>query len=1041
MSAGVEKRPAKVVVLGAGTAGLACAQSLQEGGGDSIEVVVLEARKRVGGRVLTHWFADGSDDPDPVEPPAVALEDLAPPSAACVAPRTEEKVCGGVNANADADAEADSEVQADARADARADADANAGAHVSVMVGAAVKGRKLRRSTRSAAIAAAASSTALKTPKKRKRVTMSRFPKPLAQHSQSTSPLSLSRQILDMLKPTLETAIPFHSLPPDSVLEDVNDGILTLSASQHAFRVTPGTAVPFSKRPFPSFPEPLSHNFRDLVSGNVTAPRVSQSGTQKVSVDIGASVMHGCGDDNQYVFERAIKDKIRAPVVAGGASYENTDIAMWFNEKSGGRVPTKTVVEMHNIFSMASRVMGILAFANNDRDENMRRTFNFALEYVLERLNNRVLTSVEAELIQSICARSYGYCAPMSEMALDQASSNVTESTLHIHIGAQLEEDELPAPGLIPRMDALHLGREVKAYESDIRKSRRPKIPIASRRGGDGDRIVVDGYTPFLIDRLQVGVDVRLEKSACIVRLCDRFRSGRGSRREPRDSVEDETIDGSDSCSQGEVCAATQYDLVGARGETPSSDLRMPVMVRTRDGDSFECDFVVVTLPLGVLKGRHPKSEVTFCPSLSEAKQEAIQSMGMGVHNKVVLRFRERDVFWPPTTPQLNCLDSRFQFFNLHAYGKAGVILVHVFAESGYAHNYWGASTDAEVVAEVLSVLAGMFSMTLRRMSNFLCMHCSSEMHVSGMAGDGSAGCNKAAQDFTSREVCDCCGGPLTASPSPIFRSKSDAPQRPRRSTRTTSSSTVGGGSGGVRARNDDATNTARCRVSRHAVPAPMEYIVTRWDTDPYSLGSYSWLPCGADWAMIDALGKPEPNGDAVPRLFFAGEHCSDLGWQCVHGAYETGIKAAKDILQLCNLSGDAKNSEKRVNGNSKRGGMLKSSANKAKRTQKKPRVVGKSAVDNARTRAGQDEAETMNGTQSRVGAAHRDGLCVQNERQPRPKYASTMKPAPTAGKNRKVSDMPLNSTRSPLLLSIPRISELNHDRGRRNGATLGAQS
>ncbi len=46
------RRP-KVVVIGAGAAGLACARSLLEGSGGGVEVVVLEARWRPGGRIHT----------------------------------------------------------------------------------------------------------------------------------------------------------------------------------------------------------------------------------------------------------------------------------------------------------------------------------------------------------------------------------------------------------------------------------------------------------------------------------------------------------------------------------------------------------------------------------------------------------------------------------------------------------------------------------------------------------------------------------------------------------------------------------------------------------------------------------------------------------------------------------------------------------------------------------------------------------------------------------------------------------------------------
>src|ERR1700754_3677580 len=50
-----------VVIIGAGAAGLAAARSLQDQG---IDVVVLEARERIGGRVFTHR---DSATPIPIE--------------------------------------------------------------------------------------------------------------------------------------------------------------------------------------------------------------------------------------------------------------------------------------------------------------------------------------------------------------------------------------------------------------------------------------------------------------------------------------------------------------------------------------------------------------------------------------------------------------------------------------------------------------------------------------------------------------------------------------------------------------------------------------------------------------------------------------------------------------------------------------------------------------------------------------------------------------------------------------------------------------
>lgn len=55
---------------------------------------------------------------------------------------------------------------------------------------------------------------------------------------------------------------------------------------------------------------------------------------------------------------------------------------------------------------------------------------------------------------------------------------------------------------------------------------------------------------------------------------------------------------------------------------------------------SYEADFVIVTVPIGVLKA----GKIAFSPALPERKQGAIDRMGSGVLNKLYLRFPH--VFW-----------------------------------------------------------------------------------------------------------------------------------------------------------------------------------------------------------------------------------------------------------------------------------------------------------------------------------------------------------------------------------------------------------
>lgn len=72
-----------------------------------------------------------------------------------------------------------------------------------------------------------------------------------------------------------------------------------------------------------------------------------------------------------------------------------------------------------------------------------------------------------------------------------------------------------------------------------------------------------------------------------------------------------------------------------------NSESSQRAVVECEDGSRVEADFVVSTIPLGVLK--HPGS-VTFDPPLPQWKQDVIRRMGFGVLNKVVLVYNEP--FW-----------------------------------------------------------------------------------------------------------------------------------------------------------------------------------------------------------------------------------------------------------------------------------------------------------------------------------------------------------------------------------------------------------
>ncbi len=77
-------------------------------------------------------------------------------------------------------------------------------------------------------------------------------------------------------------------------------------------------------------------------------------------------------------------------------------------------------------------------------------------------------------------------------------------------------------------------------------------------------------------------------------------------------------------------------------------------------------------------------------------------------------------------------------------------------------------------------------------------------------------------------------------------------------------------------------------------IPAPQAYARSHWQSDPFANGSYSFDQVGQ--LATDRAALAEPVGQ---RLFFAGEATHPHFFATVHGAYETGVRAAHDVMQV----------------------------------------------------------------------------------------------------------------------------------------------
>jgi monoamine oxidase len=83
------------------------------------------------------------------------------------------------------------------------------------------------------------------------------------------------------------------------------------------------------------------------------------------------------------------------------------------------------------------------------------------------------------------------------------------------------------------------------------------------------------------------------------------------------------------------------------------------------------------------------------------------------------------------------------------------------------------------------------------------------------------------------------------------------------------------------------------CTPSKDAADVPVGSLVTRWDSDPWSRGSYSALTVGTSWRVRQVLAQALVKG----RVVLAGEYTDVDHPATVHGAYASGERAARRLV------------------------------------------------------------------------------------------------------------------------------------------------
>lgn len=77
------------------------------------------------------------------------------------------------------------------------------------------------------------------------------------------------------------------------------------------------------------------------------------------------------------------------------------------------------------------------------------------------------------------------------------------------------------------------------------------------------------------------------------------------------------------------------------------------------------------------------------------------------------------------------------------------------------------------------------------------------------------------------------------------------------------------------------------------SIPDPVDWRITRWGADPFTRGAYSYLPTGTSARFRRDLARPVDD-----RVFIAGEATDEDFPASVHGAYQSGLRAAGQVLE-----------------------------------------------------------------------------------------------------------------------------------------------
>ena len=171
---------------------------------------------------------------------------------------------------------------------------------------------------------------------------------------------------------------------------------------------------------------------------------------------------------------------------------------------------------------------------------------------------------------------------------------------------------------------------------------------------------------------------------------------------------DDEAFDGSDLIITDGYDKITDFlakDLtIRLNTRVTNIDYSKTKAVVTAGGTTIEADYVLVTVPLGVLK----KNVIGFSPALPAEKNRAIQSLKMSAVNKFLLiwdkPFWDINVQYVGFTPETK---GKFNYFmNVKKFASANALMTFAFGNYGIQTEIM---TDSQVITEIMTHLKAIY--------------------------------------------------------------------------------------------------------------------------------------------------------------------------------------------------------------------------------------------------------------------------------------------------------------------------------------------